>query len=181
MNMKRLTDFELREIKKKVIPVVKDTDSGNVGIKDEDVNDMDEGIGAVSCTHADTRLARLRYVDQRENINHIGVLDDIPLDEGSEDVFTLVGEGNHVNYYTTGNNTIMSHLSVNENSKTNSNPKKPKRDWTGTENNDVEYTMCRNEIIETIEKTKVMNMSERENLTKVKIKKSQKNISILQT
>ena len=41
--------------------------------------------------------------------------------------------------------------------------------------------MFRNEIIETIEKTKVMNMSERENLTKVKIKKSQKNISILQT
>ena len=85
MNMKRLTDFELREIKKKVIPVVKDTDSGNVGIKDEDVNDMDEGIGAVSCTDSVTRLARIRYVDQRENINHIGVLDDIPLDEGSED------------------------------------------------------------------------------------------------
>ena len=64
---------------------MKDTDSGNVGIKDEDVNDMDEGIGAVSCTDSDTRLARIRYVDQRENINHIGVLDDIPLDEESED------------------------------------------------------------------------------------------------
>ena len=75
----------------------------------------------------------------------------------------------------------MSHLSVNESSETNSNAKNPESDWTGTENNDVEYTLFRNEIIETIEKTKAMNMSERENLTKVKIKKSQKNISILQT
>ena len=84
---------------------------------------MDEGIGAVSCTDADTRLARIKYVDQRENINHIGVLDDIPIDEGSEDEFKLVGEGNHVSYYTAGNNTIMSHLSVNESSETNSNLK----------------------------------------------------------
>ena len=97
-----------------------------------------------------------------------------PLIKGLKDEFKLVGEDNHVSYYTAGNNTIMSHLSVNESSETNSNPKNPKSDWTGTENNDVEYTLFRNEIIETIEKTKAMNMSERENLTKVKIKKSQK-------
>ena len=38
-----------------------------------------------------------------------------------------MGEGNHnVSYDTTGNNTIMSHLRVTENSKINSNPKKTK-------------------------------------------------------
>ena len=64
-------------------------------------------------------------------------------------------EGNHnVNYDTTGNNIIMSHPSVNENSKTNSKPKKRKSDQTGKENNDVEYTSFRNEIIETIKKLK---------------------------
>ena len=41
------------------------------------------------------------------------------------------------------------------------------------ENNNVEYTSFRNEIIETIEKTEATNMSERKNLTKLKIKKSQ--------
>ena len=46
----------------------------------------------------------------------------------------------------------MSHPSVNENSKTNSNPKKRKSNQTGKENNDVEYTSLRNEIIEFIEK-----------------------------
>ena len=65
----------------------------------------------------------------------------------------------------------MSHSSVNENSKTNSNPKKRKSDQTGKENNDVEYTLFRNEIIETIEETEAISMSEHENLTKVKIKK----------
>ena len=36
-------------------------------------------------------------------------------------------KGNHnVSYDTTGNNTIMSHLRVNKNSKTNSNPKNEK-------------------------------------------------------
>ena len=34
MNKKRLTDFELREIKEKVIADVKDIGSGNVGIRD---------------------------------------------------------------------------------------------------------------------------------------------------
>ena len=76
---------------------MKDIDSGNVGIKDEDVDDMDEHTGGASCTDRDTRVARTRYV---ENVNHIGVLDDIPIDEGSEDEFKLVGEGNHVPYYT---------------------------------------------------------------------------------
>ena len=37
--------------------------------------------------------------------------------------FELVGEGNYnVSYDTTGNNIIISHRSVIENSKTNSNP-----------------------------------------------------------
>ena len=67
----------------------------------------------------------------------------------------------------------MSHPSVNENSKTNSNPKKRKSDQTGKENNDVEYTSFRNEIIETIEKTQAISMKERENLTKVKIRNLQ--------
>ena len=76
-----------------------------------------------------------------------------------------------MSYDTTGNSTIMSHSSVNENSKTNSNPKKRKSDQTGKENNNVEYTLFRNEIIETTEETEAISMSERENLTKVKIKK----------
>ena len=36
----------------------------------------------------------------------------------------------NVSYDTTGNNAIMSHLSVNKNSKINSNPKKRKIDQT---------------------------------------------------
>ena len=81
INKKRLTDFELREIKEKVVAHVKDIDSGNVGIGVLDVDNRDEG------TNADTRVARTRYVDQRENVNHIRALDDIPMDEGSEDKF----------------------------------------------------------------------------------------------
>ena len=99
MSKKILTDFGLREIKEKVIAEVEDVDYGNVGI-------------------------RKRYVDQRENVNHSGALDDIPIDDGFEDEFELVGEGNHnMSYHITGNNIIMSHPSVIENSKTNSNPK----------------------------------------------------------
>ena len=60
---------------------------------------------------------------------------------------------------------------VNENSETNNNPKKQKSDQTGKENNDVEYILFRNEIIETIEKSEAISMSERENLAKVKVKK----------
>ena len=41
----------------------------------------------------------------------------------------------------------MYHLSVNENSKTISNLKKRKSDQTERENNDVQYTSFRNEII----------------------------------
>ena len=67
----------------------------------------------------------------------------------------------------------MSHPSVNENNKTNSYPKKRKSDQTGKENNDVDYTLFRNEIIEAIEKIEAISMSKRENLTKIKIKKSQ--------
>ena len=70
----------------------------------------------------------------------------------------------------------MYHLSVNENSKTNSSPKKCRIDRIGKENNDVEYTSFRNKIIETSgKKNKAISMSEPANLTKVKIKKSQEN------
>ena len=92
-----------------------------------------------------------------------------------------MGECNHnVSYDNTGNN-IRSHPSVNENSKANSNAEKRKSDQTGKENNDVEFTLSRNKIIEIIAETKAISMSERESLTKVKVKKSQENISILQT
>ena len=77
MNKKRLTNFELREIKAKVIANVKDIDSGNVGTKDRDVDNRDEGTGSTSCIYADTRVARARYVDQSENVNHTGTLDHI--------------------------------------------------------------------------------------------------------
>ena len=70
---------------------MKDIDSGNAGIRDWDVDDRDEGTDDISCTDADTRVARERYVDQRENVNNIGALDDIPIDEGSTDEFELVG------------------------------------------------------------------------------------------
>ena len=55
-NMKRLTDFEFGEVK------VKDIDSGNVGIRDGDIDDRNKGAGGVSCTDADTRVARIIYV-----------------------------------------------------------------------------------------------------------------------
>ena len=168
-----MTDFELREIKEKVFADVKDIDSGNEDIRNGDIDDRDEGTGGVNCTNADTRVARTRNIDQTENVNHIGALDHIPINEGSEDEFELVGKGNHNwSYDTVSNNTFMSHPSVNENNKTNSNPKKRKSDQTGKENNDVEYNSFRNEIIETIKKTEAISISEREHLTKVKIKKS---------
>ena len=44
MNKKRLTDFELRGIKEKIIADVKDIDSGNADVKDEDVDYTDEGL-----------------------------------------------------------------------------------------------------------------------------------------
>ena len=65
MNKKRLTDFELREIKEKAVADVKDIDSGNVDIRGGDADDRDEGTGGVSCTDADTSVARTRYVDRR--------------------------------------------------------------------------------------------------------------------
>ena len=139
------------------------------------IDDKDEGTGSTSCTDADTRVAKTRYVGKRENVNHTGTLYDIPIDKGSGDEFELVGESSHnVSYGTTGNNIIMPHPSVNENSKTNSNPKKRKRDLTGKENNDAEYISFGNEIIETVEKTEAISLNERENLTKVKVKKPQK-------
>ena len=80
MNKERLTDIELREIKEKVIADVKDINSGNVGIRDGDVDDRDEGTGGTNCTDADSRVARTRYVDQRESVNHT----DIPIHAGLE-------------------------------------------------------------------------------------------------
>ena len=149
MNKKRLTDFQLTEIKEKVVADVKDIDSGNVSIMDGEMDERDEGTGGVNWTDADTRIARSRYVDQGENLKRTGAPDDILVDEGSEDEFELVGEDNHnVSYDTAGNNIIMSHSSVNENSKTTNNPKKRKSDRTGKENNDVEYTSFRNNFIE---------------------------------
>ena len=68
---------------------------------------------------------------------------------------------------------VMSHPSVIENSKTKRNSKKRNSDWTEQKNNDVEYTWLRNKIIETIEETEAISMSEREKLTKVKMEKSQ--------
>ena len=48
-----------------------------------------------------------RIVNRREHVNHIRALSDIPIDEGSEDEFELVSEGNYDwSYDTTGNNTI---------------------------------------------------------------------------
>ena len=109
MNKKRLTDFELREIKRKVIADVKDIDSGNIVIRDDDVDDKDEGAGGVICTDADTRVARTRHVDLRKNISYIGSLDDIPINEVSEDEFDLVGGGNHnISYDTTSNIITLS-------------------------------------------------------------------------
>ena len=58
-------------------PDVKDIDPGNVGIWDGDVDDRDKGTDGVSFTEADTREIRPRNVDQRENVNHIGALEDI--------------------------------------------------------------------------------------------------------
>ena len=95
----------------------------------------------------------------RKNVNYMGSPVDNLIDEGSEDEFELVGKGNHdVSYDTIANNSITSYPSVNENSKTNSNPKKQKNDRTGKENNDAEYTSFRNEIIESIAKTEAISM-----------------------
>ena len=89
------------------------------------ITDRDESTGGVCCTDAGTRVARTGCVERRENINHIGTLDHITIYERSEDKFKLVGKGKHnVSYNTTDNNTIISHLSINKYSKTNSNPKK---------------------------------------------------------
>ena len=118
MNQKILTDYEFKEIKEKVIAGVKDLDSGNLGIRHGDVDDRDEVTGSVSCTDADARVARARYVVQRENVNHMRALEDIPTDEGNH----------NISYDTTGNHTIIHHPSVNRNIKTNSNPIKRRSD-----------------------------------------------------
>ena len=55
----------------------------------------------------------------------------------------------------------MSDPSVNENSKTNTNPKKRKSDRNRKANNDTEYTSFRNEIIETSKKVKIKKSQEK--------------------
>ena len=81
MNKKRLREFELREIKEKVIVDVKDIDFRNLVITDGDVDDRDEGADGLSCTDLDTRVGRKRKNDQRENLNHIETLGYIPNDK----------------------------------------------------------------------------------------------------
>ena len=140
---------------------------------DVGITDRDESTGGACCTDAGTRVARTGCAENRENVNHIGTLDHISIYERSEDNFELVGEGKHnVSYNTTDNNTIISHLSINKYSKTNSNPQKGKSDRAGKENSDVEYTSFRNEIIKDIAETKAISMSELGNFRKIKINKS---------
>ena len=81
-----------------------DIDTRYVCIRDGDVDNSDESTGDVSYADADTTVARTRNVGQRENVNHIEALHDNPIDEGSEDEFELVGEGNHNWSYDT---TVM--------------------------------------------------------------------------
>ena len=50
----------------------------------------------------------------------------------------------------------MSHPSVNENSKTNSNPKKRKSDRTGKESNDVEYTSFKTKLLTLLKQLKLL-------------------------
>ena len=58
---------------------MKDIDSGIKGIRNGDVGDVDEVTDSVNCTDAETRETRTRNVDQRENTNHIGALDNTPI------------------------------------------------------------------------------------------------------
>ena len=43
---------------------------------------MDGNVGGVSCIDADTRVSRTRYIDQRENINHIAAIEISPTMKG---------------------------------------------------------------------------------------------------
>ena len=141
---------------------------------DVGITDRDERTGGVCCTDGGTRVAGTGcVVEPRENINHIGTLDHITIYERSEDKFKLVGKGKHnVSYNTTDNNTIISHLSINKYSKTNSNPKKGKSERTWKENSDIGYTLFGNDIIKNIAETEAISTSECENLRKIKINKS---------
>ena len=80
MNNKRLTDFELTEIKEKATTYAKDIDSGNAGISYGDVDDRDEVTGSVSCTDAGVRKARTKNIAQKEYVNHMRALDHITID-----------------------------------------------------------------------------------------------------
>ena len=81
--------------------------------------------------------------------------DDIPIDEGSEAEFELVREGNHnVSYDTTGNNTIMSHPSFNEN--TNNNSKKQKSDQTGKKTMMLSILRLETKLLKLLKKLKLL-------------------------
>ena len=80
-------------------------------------------------------------------------------------------EGNHnVSYDTTGNNSIMSHPSVNENSKTTVTLKNER--VIKLEKKTMMLSILRLET-KLLKLLKKLSMSERENLIKVKVKKSQ--------
>ena len=139
-NKKRLKDFEFKEIKERVTTDVKDIE----GIRDGYVDHRDKGTSGVHCTDADTGEAMIKYVDQKENINHIRAVGDIPINEE----FQLVGEANHnASYDTTGYKTIMFHPNRNETSLTNSNPKKLKSELIELEKKTIMLSIFRLETI----------------------------------
>ena len=78
-----MTDFQLKQIKL-FIADMKDIDSGNASIRDGDVEDSNEGAGGICYRETHTSIATTKNIDQRKNVNHIWTLDDIPIDEGSE-------------------------------------------------------------------------------------------------
>ena len=124
---------------------------------DVGITDRDESTGGVCCTDAGTRVARTGCVERRENINHIGTLDHITIYERSEDKFKLVGKGKHnVSYNTTDNNTIISHLSINKYSKTNSNSKKGKSERTGKENSMSGIPPLETKLLKILQKRKLL-------------------------
>ena len=66
-----------------------------------------------------------------------------------------MGEGNHVSYDITGNNTIMSHLSVDENSKANSNIEKRKSDRTRKEKMMLSMLRLEKKLLRLLKKLKL--------------------------
>ena len=85
-----------------------------------------------------------------------------------------MGEENHnVSYDTTSNNIIISHPSVNENSKTNNNHKKRKTDQTGKKPITLSILRLDTRLLTQLKKLKRLVFPKSENLTKVKVKNPQ--------